>query len=92
MPVGPASGGTLRPGNFGKNALLTPTRKNWDISIAKSFSLRERFKLQIRAEAFNAFNIVNLGGPITDVNNANFGRILAVGDARRMQLNARFTF
>ncbi|MCX6607415.1 MAG: TonB-dependent receptor [Acidobacteria bacterium] len=92
VPVGPASGGTLRPGNFGKNALLTPTRKNWDLSIAKSFSLRERFKLQIRAEAFNAFNTVNLGGPITDVNNANFGRILAVGDARRMQLNMRLTF
>lgn len=92
VPIGPASGGTLRPGNVGKNAFLSPSRKNWDLSLAKSFAIRERFKLQFRAEAFNAFNTVNLGAPIADLNNAGFGRILTVGDARRMQLNARFTF
>src|SRR5262249_12689250 len=92
VPVGAASGGTLRPGNFGKNALLTPGRKNWDISIAKSFVVHERFRFQVRGEAFNAFNTVNLGSPIGDLANASFGRILSVGEARRMQLNARFTF
>lgn len=92
VPVGSASGGTIRPGNVGKNAFLSPGRKNWDLSIAKSFAIHERFKFQIRAEAFNALNHVNLGSPITDVTNASFGRILTVSDARRMQLNARFTF
>jgi len=92
VPVGQASGGTLRPGSSGKNAYLSPGRKNWDISLAKNFAFTERYRLQIRADAFNAFNHVNLGAPITDVANANFGRILSVAEARRMQLNARFTF
>ncbi len=92
VPIGPASGGTLRPGNVGKSAFLSPGRKNWDLSIAKSFTFRERYRFQIRGEAFNAFNTVNLSTPITDLTNASFGRILAVGEARRMQLNARFTF
>jgi hypothetical protein len=92
VPVGSASGGTLRPGTLGKNALLTPGRENWDISVAKSFLVRERLRFQLRGEAFNAFNTVNLGAPIADLTNASFGRILSVGEARRMQLNARFTF
>jgi hypothetical protein len=49
VPIGAASGGTVRPGNVGKNAFLSPARKNWDLSIAKVFTLRERFKFQIRA-------------------------------------------
>ena len=92
VPVGPASGGTIRPGNVGKNAFLTPGRKNWDLSVAKSFTIWEGVKIQLRGEAFNAFNTVNLGSPISDVSNANFGRILSVSEARRMQLNARLTF
>jgi hypothetical protein len=92
VPVGPASGGTVRPGNLGKHTLLTAPRKNWDLSVAKSFVLRERYRFQIRGEAFNAFNTVNLGSPISDVANQSFGRILTVGEARRIQLNARLTF
>jgi len=87
-----ASGATIRPGTLGKNALRAPGQWNVDFSLAKNFTFREKFRLQFRAEAFNALNHTNLGAPIADVRNANFGRILTVADARRIQLNARFTF
>ena len=43
-------------GNAGKNILVGPGEKTGDISIRKMFNLTERFNLEFRAEAFNAFN------------------------------------
>ncbi|HXA07570.1 MAG TPA: TonB-dependent receptor [Bryobacteraceae bacterium] len=43
-------------GNAGKNILDGPGEKTGDISIRKMFNLTERFNLEFRAEAFNAFN------------------------------------
>jgi hypothetical protein len=48
--------------------------------------------MQVRADAFSAFNHVTLNNPQTDVTSATFGRILGVGGARSMQMNARLTF
>jgi hypothetical protein len=92
VPMPAASGATIRPGNLGRNALRSPGLVNIDLSIAKNFTIRERFRFQIRADAFNAANHTNPLAPVADVRNANFGRIQSVADARRMQLNARFTF
>jgi hypothetical protein len=92
VPTGAASGATLRPGNLGRNALRSPGLVNVDFSLSKSFAIRERYRFQIRAEAFNALNHTNPLAPVADVRNSNFGRILATAEARRMQLNARFTF
>ncbi|MFN7919681.1 MAG: carboxypeptidase regulatory-like domain-containing protein [Bryobacteraceae bacterium] len=92
VPIVAASGGTIRPGNVGKNWLRAPSRWNVDLSLAKSFALADRWRLQVRAEAFNGFNNVPLNAPVSDVRNSAFGRILSVGEARRMQLNAKLTF
>jgi hypothetical protein len=81
VPTGPASGATLRPGNLGRNALRSPGLVNVDFSLSKSFAIRERYRFQIRAEAFNALNHTNLLAPIADVRNSNFGRILSTADA-----------
>jgi hypothetical protein len=92
VPIPAASGGTIRPGNVGKNWLRAPARWNLDVALSKNFRFRDRIGLQIRADAFNSTNYTALGAPISDVRNASFGRILTVGEARRMQLNARLTF
>lgn len=93
VPTSAASGATLRPGNLGKNALRAPGQWNVDLSVSKNLRFKERWQIQFRADAFNAFNHTNLLAPASgDVRNANFGRILSVADARRMQLNARLTF
>jgi hypothetical protein len=42
--------------NAGRNTLATPRINNWDITLSKSLMFRERMKLQVRADLFNAFN------------------------------------
>ena len=49
--------------------------------------------LQLRAEATNVFNIVNLSNPGTGLNApATFGKIRTAGDMRQIQLGARLSF
>jgi outer membrane receptor protein involved in Fe transport len=60
------------PFGVGRNVLQGPSLQRVDLSIYKNFSVRERLKLQIRAEATNAFNHPNFGVPnlYTDVGTA----------------------
>ena len=70
-----------------------PGLYNWDISVFKTFSIRERLKAQFRAEALNATNTVYFGEPNTTFGNAAFGVITAQNNNPRMlQLGLRFTF
>jgi hypothetical protein len=82
----------IRPGNLGKNPLRGPGRWDVDFSITKNFELVERYKLQLRADMFNAMNHVNLTNPVTDITRRDFGRINSVGGPRTIQLAARLTF
>ncbi len=43
----------------------------------KGFGLGDGCKLSLRADAFNVLNHAGRGDPVTDINNANFGRILS---------------
>ncbi len=52
-----------RYGNSGYNILSGPPQRNLDFSMFKNFTLKERFKLQLRAEFFNAFNTPFFGDP-----------------------------
>jgi Carboxypeptidase regulatory-like domain len=42
--------------NAGRNTLPTEPINNWDLTVAKNFIIRERFRLQFRADFLNAFN------------------------------------
>ena len=84
-------------GNSGRNILLGPGFGSVDLSLAKSFKITERAKLEFRWDAFNAFNRENLGGPnatITPGNpNSPAGKIFGIVDfRRRMQIGAHITF
>ncbi|MCX6633970.1 MAG: TonB-dependent receptor [Acidobacteria bacterium] len=92
LTVPKASGATARPGNVGKYAFTGPASWGTSISLSKSIDFTERLRLQIRADAFSAFNHPTLGNPQTEVTSATFGRILSVGGSRTMQMNARLTF
>lgn len=52
-----------RPGSLGLesgvNWLYAPGLINFDMSLQKEFAIRERFRLQFRADAFNVFNHAN---------------------------------
>ena len=83
-----------------------PGTNSSSISVNKTIKIRERFNLQIRAEALNAFNTPQFGTPTSSltasqtnlttapvVNPASFGNITTtVGFARIIQLGGRLSF
>ncbi len=65
-----------------------------DLALAKKFNLSERWQVEIRGEAFNAFNTPLRQDPSTDPNSASFG-ILPVQQnnfPRNIQIGARVRF
>jgi hypothetical protein len=59
---------------------------NENLSLGKSFSLTERFRLDFGAEAFNIFNGVVFGSPTGNVNSNSFGLVTSQSNtARQMQ-------
>jgi hypothetical protein len=81
-------------GNSGRNTLRGPGTKNVDLGFHKTFAAGHT-KLQVRIEAFNAFNWVNLGTPNTTQTSPNFGRITALAPGmspRVMQGALRVSF
>ena len=79
-------------GNTPRNFLIGPGSRNVDLSVFRTFAIRQNVRLQFRVEAFNAFNFVNLGNPRTNLGSGGVGRIDTAGDARVMQLGFRMTF
>lgn len=67
-----------------------------DANLSKNFAIRERMKLQFRAEAFNAFNHMNFGGdtaPTIDTWGTDAGSVASQnGYPRNVQLALRLTF
>jgi len=89
-----AQNNSSEPGDAGRNIVVGPAYVNLDSSLAKSFSLTERFKLEVRAEAFNTSNTVHLSNPDGNLNSGTFGQINSVmnGSNRLAQLAAKVTF
>jgi hypothetical protein len=81
-------------GNASVGMLRGPGQINADWSLAKEFAFksilnRESTKVEIRAEAYNAWNNTNLGLPNATVNSAAAGRITGLQlPMRRLQLGA----
>jgi len=89
-------------GNLGRNALYGPGFADVDLSVFKNFSIKERFRVQLRAEMFNVFNRINLatgagsvgsngvvGDTIGDFNGAPG---LGPGEPFNMQIAAKVIF
>jgi outer membrane receptor protein involved in Fe transport len=54
-------------GNTGRNTLIGPGFANVNIGIGKEFALHENFRLEIRADMYNAFNHINYANPDANV-------------------------
>jgi hypothetical protein len=80
-------------GTAGRSIVNGPGYRNVDLGLFRDFGLPGRLLLQIRAEATNVFNFVNLLNPGTGLNApATFGKIRSARDMRRIQLGARLWF
>src|SRR6266851_2393894 len=86
-------------GNIGKGSIRLPGSFTWDMDLVKNFSFTERWKLQFRAEFFNAFNRANFMDDSASLTNFqklsstnNFGAIQQAADPRIGQLALKLFF
>jgi hypothetical protein len=88
-------------GDLGRNIYRGPFQQNWDFSLIKRFSIRERQDLRFTADFFNLWNHVNFANPaVTDIEaflasptNSSFGQIVNTkGTPRLIQFSLRYAF
>jgi hypothetical protein len=79
-------------GTSTRNGYEGPGSRNVDLSLVRSFRFAESHRIEARIEAFNAFNWFRWGNPVTNLNNANFGRIQSAQDPRIMQFAVKYQF
>jgi hypothetical protein len=73
--------------------LRGPRASNFDVSLFKNLHINERFRMQFRAEAFNAFNHPQFGNPNTTITSNLFGRISSQQNSPRdIQLALKLLF
>jgi hypothetical protein len=107
VPIGSAGSAFTRParGTFGdlpRNSLRGPGYWRADASLFKHFKISGTRLIEVRIEAVNLFNHVNLGNPDSEVgvpgnNNTNAGRINSTAffnadPQRNFQFALKFTF
>jgi carboxypeptidase family protein/TonB-dependent receptor-like protein len=91
-------------GNLGARNILGPGSIRIDMGLTRTFAIREKQSLQLRAEVFNVPNHANycapafqgiapaISCPVIDFNSPTFGKILSASDPRIMQLALKFVF
>jgi hypothetical protein len=89
--------GVATEGNSARNLLYGPGYHVVDLAVTRDIRLGERYKVSLRAEGTNVFNLVNLGTPGNSVpaagsTSATFGVITSASSMRKLQFGARFTF
>ncbi|MEI9973033.1 MAG: hypothetical protein WDO73_13825 [Ignavibacteriota bacterium] len=69
---------------------------NENLSLTKNFPIRERMRVEFRAEAFNVFNRVRFGTGSTQLQSQTFGVLSGSGSQlntpRQLQLGLKFYY
>jgi hypothetical protein len=79
-------------GNEIWNGFRGPNFADTDLSLMKETAIGERVKLQIRLDAFNAFNRANLTGIDSNLADSTFGKAISQYNPRFLQLGANIKF
>jgi hypothetical protein len=82
--------GTL--GTIGRNTERGNAFVTLNASLCKTFALTERWRLQFRAESFNALNRTNYDLPDGLLTSRTFGQSISAFDPRQHQLALRLSF
>jgi hypothetical protein len=91
---------TICWGNASKDVFRGPGINNWDLSLFKNMRFGERWRAQLRMEAYNVWNhtqftTVNTSATFTTAGaqtNGLFGQYTAAANPRQLQLALRVTF
>jgi hypothetical protein len=79
-------------GNEGRDAIVNPGSRNFDIAISRNFPFKEHYVIHVRADMFNVLNHANWNGPATGLTSATFGQITSFGGPRLIQLALKLNF
>ena len=80
-----------RPG-IGRNVFRGPGYIQTDVSMSKRFMITEKVSVQLKLDAYNAINRVNLLEPVSDLNNNNFGKSVDQLNPKALQAYIRLMF
>jgi hypothetical protein len=91
-----AGGSTPAFGDSGRNILRGPRFVNVDLSLGKEFRILEGMSLEIRADAYDAFNHPQFNLPDNNILSSTAGKITNTtnfgGPGRTIQMGGRFRF
>jgi hypothetical protein len=93
-------------GNLGRGSIRGPGIKNFDFSVVKNWKMRDQYRIQFRAEMFNAFNHPNFTAVNADLSfnniagdenfgkplNPAFGVLNSTRGAREIQFGLKLSF
>jgi Carboxypeptidase regulatory-like domain/TonB dependent receptor len=82
----------VRFGDVGRNTMRGPGVVNLDLSLFRTFTLAEPFRLQFRLDAANVSNTPHFANPNGNVNSSNFGKVLATDSAYAVGRSRQFRF
>lgn len=83
------------PGSASRRSFYGPGEINFDFALLKTVQLSESKGMQLRIEAFNAFNHTNFFGPAAvngDIDSALFGQVVNAAPPRLLQAAIKFSF
>jgi hypothetical protein len=81
-----------RNGNLPRNAFRGPGFVDVSLSLSKRFTVNGRWTGEVRLDAFNALNRVNLSDPVMDLSSTTFGRSTSQLSPRAFQAGVRLRF
>ncbi len=87
--VNPAA---YRFGNSPRSVLRGPGFVSSDVTFEKTYTLTERYRLDLRSESYNLLNRKNFNIPGSVLGASDFGVISSAKPARTIQLGARLNF
>lgn len=76
-----------------RNGIRGMRQRNLDLSLTRVVRVTDAQNIEVRVDAFNAFNWFQWGQPATALNNtATFGQITTAGPPRVLQLGIKYQF
>ena len=83
------------PGNSARRLFYGPGVENFDMVLAKTTSIGESTALEMRLEAFNAFNHAQFFGPTAvngEITSSAFGQVVSAAPPRLVQVAVKLKF
>ena len=79
-------------GNAARNIMLDPGRVNFNAAVSRNFRIGDRYRVQLRWEAFNALNAPQFNLPGSGLGGGGFGIATAGASDREMQFALKLHF